>query len=120
MISDDELKRLEESTKHIGHETWAVDTHDRIDCGSCDDNVLDTQEHLKLVAALIARLKAAEDLLGPIERRCGSASIASGFTDAQECAEWVRRYLASIAAAGKPAEGGLVGLSKQSDEDGGG
>lgn len=55
-------------------------------------------------AALIARRTACvklalvaqrmEDLLSVIERRCGSASRQSGYTDATECAEWIRTYFA--------------------------
>jgi hypothetical protein len=32
-------------------------------------------------------------ILEAVERRCGSASRASAYTDATECAEWIREAL---------------------------
>jgi len=49
------------------------------------------EENAKLKAQL-----AALHLLGSVERRCGSASHASGYTDAQEVAEWCRAFLAKM------------------------
>lgn len=34
-----------------------------------------------------------KSLLSSIERRCGSASQASAFSDAHECAQWIRNAL---------------------------
>jgi AraC-like DNA-binding protein len=71
--------------------------------GDADQGALIRIEDAAFIAAaypstvleLLARLERAENLLASIERRAGSASHASGYTDATECAEWVRAYFAS-------------------------
>jgi hypothetical protein len=47
---------------------------------------------------LRTELEAARERLALIDRRAGSASISSGFTDAHECAEWARSQVERIDA----------------------